>query len=765
MLWILLPALFLAGCSNTRYLAEGEELYTGAKIKLNSPEKISRKGALEKELDALPRPKPNRAVFGKLRVRLSLYNLVKDTTAKGFRQKVKYKWGEPPVLFDSLKVAKTAVIIKNRLDNRGFFDNSVSYEIIHKRKRVRVIYTAETQKAYTIDTVYFPPPTSQITRQIGKLERRTLLKTGDRYDLGILKEERSRIDTSLKNRGYYYFNEDLLEFRADTSIGGHRVNLRLVIKPRVPEEALVPYKINEVYIDMNKRFNDTLQVFTADTLEIANYRYINSNPDFRPDVILNCLLLDSGTYYNRRSYDRSIRNLNRLGTFQFASIQLRKADLSYPALNAYVTLIPLKKKTIRAELNATYKSSNFVGPVFQASWQNKNMFRGAERFVFSVIAGFETQIVNDQATGFASYELGPQADLYLPGLVAPFASKWVNRRFMPQTKFGMGYRLLNRTQNYRLNSYLFDYGFLWQENASKSHKFNPVNINYVSVGNISDKFQATLDANPFLERSFENQFIISTSYVYTYKTISRSPLKSQFYFQGGVESAGNLISSIQKLAGAQSPEEGGRTQLAGADYARFLKLDLDVRFYQPLGEKQKLAFRVLSGAAIATGTVKTIPFIKQYFIGGANSVRAFAIRSIGPGTYTSPPDLSSIANFLDQSGDLKLEANAEYRFDIAGFFKGALFSDAGNIWTLQDNPSLPGGQFNRNEFMSQLAVGVGFGFRFDFDIIIVRFDPAFPIRKPWLEPGNRWVIDQINFGSSAWRKDNMVYNIAIGYPF
>jgi outer membrane translocation and assembly module TamA len=341
---------------------------------------------------------------------------------------------------------------------------------------------------------------------------------------------------------------------------------------------------------------------------------------------------------------------------------------------------------------------------------------------------------------------------------------------LPQTKFKVGYTFQERLQYFRLNSFNISGGYTWRETMLKTHELFPVDITFVQTGNTSAEFDQLLEENPVLDNSFQNQFILGSRYSFTYNTQLNDQVeqkyglkkksKSDFYFRGTLDLSGNLAHAFQSI---KSNEEEEPYNFFNAPYSQFVRTDLDFRYFLKLNKRSKIATRIATGIGYAFGNSETMPYIKQFSVGGSISLRAFPARSVGPGTYNIF-EYDSIT-FIDQRGDIKLESSVEYRFDIVNSLKGALFVDAGNIWLVKEDSLRPGGKFDKNKFLKEIAVGTGFGLRFDFNFFVSRFDLAFPIRKPYREPGDRWVLDEINFSSRDWRRENLIFNIAIGYPF
>jgi outer membrane protein assembly factor BamA len=331
--------------------------------------------------------------------------------------------------------------------------------------------------------------------------------------------------------------------------------------------------------------------------------------------------------------------------------------------------------------------------------------------------------------------------------------------FIPKTKLTLGYEFQNRTKLYSLQTFRGSFGYLWKESDQKEHLLNVTEITYAGPQNVTALYEAKILENASLGKVIEKQLIFGPTYSYTYTNTAQAAKKHTLYYKGTIDLAGNITG----LATGANVKKGDTIKVFNVPFSQFIKIENDFRHYLKLGGESQLASRIIVGAGYTYGNSTEMPFIKQFFIGGTNSLRAFRARSIGPGSFNSAP--TTVNSFLpDESGDIKLEINTEYRAKIYGLVKGALFIDAGNIWLLNENSEKPGAKFS-NKFLSELAVGTGAGLRFDFSFLILRTDLAFPIRKPYLSEGNRWVMDKIDFGSAPWRRENLIFNIAIGYPF
>nr|MBA3899609.1 BamA/TamA family outer membrane protein [Bacteroidota bacterium] len=361
----------------------------------------------------------------------------------------------------------------------------------------------------------------------------------------------------------------------------------------------------------------------------------------------------------------------------------------------------------------------------------------------------------------------------IPKFIAPFN---VNPdrpiKNIPRTRVQFGYSLLNRVDFFWLNSFNTSFGYMWSETVDKRHELNPISINYVRLGSTSPRFDSILDRNPILRRSFEEQLIFGSNYTFFFNDQLKEERIHNFYFMGNLDIAGNFIYLIQSLAANNFASPEDPHGILRRPYSQFARGEADFRHYYRPSPKTRLVSRLLVGTGFAYGNTNTLPYIKQFFIGGANSLRAFPPRSLGPGAYRAEISEDRQVLFLDQVGDIKIEGNVEYRFPIISVLKGAVFVDAGNIWTYRPNESLRNpitdeieGVFLIDNFYNEIAAGTGAGLRLDASFFVLRLDLGVPIRKPWLLENERWVMEDISFGNPVWRRDNLVLNIAIGYPF
>ena len=757
--YLILAALFLYGCGGTKNLPEGELLYTGAKVKVegDATPKSDRK-AIKAALDELTRPKPNSSFLG-IRPKLFFYNLAgTPKKEKGFRYWLKNKVGEPPVLYSKVDLEYTTKVLENYTQNNGYFNTKATADSTRHGKTATATYTVIPKKRYSIRSVQFPKDSSLLASSIRETEKRSLLKVDDGYSLEAIKAERERIDARLKEKGFYYFNAEYIKVQVDSTVADHKVDLIVKIKDETPQLAEEQYKINKVIVYPNYAINSDKKSTTSDSIvKYKDFTIIDPDNLFKPRIFDRTLYFKKDDLYNRTDHNLSLNRLVNLGTFKFVKNSFKVADTIGNYLDAYYYLTPLPKKSIRLELLAKTNSANYTGTELNLNWGNRNLLKGAEQLTISAFGGVEVQ-VSGQNNGFNVYRFGTEANMIWPRIIAPFKFHSASG-FVPKTKATLGYEYQNRTKLYSLQTFKGSFGYLWKENERKEHLLNLTEITYASPQNVTALYQEQIDANASLGKVIEKQLIFGPTYSYTFTNTMLNRKKNTFYFKGGVDLSGNITGL---LTGADT-KAGKTKEIFNVPFSQFIKVESELRHYLKLGKESQLASRVIVGGGFAYGNSTEMPFIKQFFNGGTNSIRAFRARSIGPGTYDG--STANSGGFLaDQSGDFKLEFNTEYRAQIFGLVKGALFVDAGNIWLLKENPNKPGAKLSK-DFMKELAVGVGAGLRFDFSFLVLRTDLAFPIRKPYLADGNRWVLDQVSFGNSSWRKDNLVFNLAIGYPF
>lgn len=760
LLYIIAFIFFCVGCKSTKLVPKGDSLYKGSDFTFQTDlsKKITKK--LEVVLEEQLKPKPNSTLLG-IPLKLNFYTFLgKPKKEKGLKYNLSRKFGQAPVLFSTVSTSFSQKAITAALFNNGLFDGEVTYDIITSKngKKTHVTYNIKTGSLYRIKQYDIQIKDTAIVRLIRNNESKSKLKIDRRYNLDRIKNERSEIDDVLKNNGYYHFNPEFLIFEADTSGNKHAVRLRLKLKPQTTEESLKRYKLSNVYVLLDSNFTKKHIIHESDTILLDNVVFY-LNEDFRAAPISQYVYLKTGAYYSRENQKLTISRLMGMNLFKYVDITLQETDST--TLDVYIHISPLPKRSISAEVEIVSKSNNFIGPGMSLNLTDRNAFKGGEKLSLGFHGSIETQLYG-QFKGLYTYEFGPQLNLTIPRFILPFKVK-ASSYFTPNTIFTSSYTYLKRVNYFQMSSLQLSYGYKWKETLPIEHYLRPINISYFSVSNTSNDFQKLLDENVGLNRRYENQFIAGIMYSYTYNEQVFPTRKIQSYFNGNIDIAGNTLSLANKIGGAPENSDGVKTVI-GTIYAQYAKFDVDLRNYIKVSRKSVFASRMIVGYGLPYGNSKALPFVRGFFSGGANSLRAFPVNSVGPGTYRLPDSLQS-SYFVQQGGDIKLEFSAEYRFPIISIIKGAFFIDAGNVWLNQKNEQLPGGQFSFDRAFKELAVGGGFGIRADLNFFIIRLDLATPIRKPWYPDGERWVMDDAKLGSGEWRRKNIILNIAIGYPF
>ncbi|WP_339884212.1 BamA/TamA family outer membrane protein [Polaribacter vadi] len=745
--------ILLYSCSINKFIPEGKRLYTGAKIEIDADSSVQKVNRLKENLLTVVSPKPNTKFLG---MHLGLYYYYKNQKENtSFINRWLYKKiGQEPVYQEDVELLDVEDILRNRLENNGFFYSTVVSSFNEKEKRASATYTLKVPKPYKMANYKIDSMISPIYDDIKKATLKSPFQEDMRFDLNNLKLERQRLDLELKKMGYYNFNPNFLIFEADTNqYKNKKFDLFLKLKANVPKKSTVPYTLKTINVYPNYNLKDST---TTKAIKFDSINYYQDEIFFKPEFLDEFITLKKGSNYNPITSKNTARRLSSIGAYKYVNIQYKELDSTITGnegnLEANIFLSPLTKRALRAELQAVTKSNNFAGPTLGLTFSNRNLFKGGETLNISSTIGYETQVSGGDNSGLSSLELGLKSELIFPRVIAPFSFREDFFEYsIPKTKTSLSATYLSRSELYTLLSGTALFGYVWNANKYITYEFNPISVNYTRLSNTTPEFEQILEDNPFLERSFDQQFISGLTFAFTYNEMVSSSKTHQFYVNSTLDVAGNSISLFDKESSTSASKE-----FLGLEYAQYAKADVDFRYHFSFGrnKEQKIATRLFAGYGLAYGNSDVVPFVKQYFSGGPYSVRAFNIRSLGPGTYadTTSEDNSS---FFDRTGNIRLEANIEYRFPIYSFFKGAVFADAGNVWNSVGNPSFNGQDKFTSNFINELGMGAGVGLRIDVQGFVIRFDLAAPFHDPGLPEGER-----LDF-----RFDEPVLNFAIGYSF
>lgn len=762
--------LFISACQIKKHLPEGTLLYNGAKIKVEKVEDFKGKPKpIAKALGQIAAPRKNKMILGFPYKVAWWYAIGEPKKQSGFKYWLRNQFGEAPILSTRLDLKANETNMQAYLENKGYFKSKVIGKTDTQGYKLKAIYEAKVTRSYIFDTIKWVLDSSELSRNISKIRNRTsYVKQGDQFDIENIKAERNRIDLALKRRGFYFFNPDFIKAYVDTTNNKHTLNVFYTIKKETPENARYPQVINMVTIFPNY----TLLLPPPDTskLHLIDYEgyFIRDTVNrYTPKVLVRPLTYQVGSLYNLNEHNNTLNRYINMGQFKFVksryeSVETRHAlsstkgmdTLSPPKkINVYYYLTPLKKKNFNAEVAGFTKSNSFNGGQINLNWKNRNLLRGAEQLNIKVYGAIETSSV-DTLRANNNFRVGTELTLSVPHFVTPFRLK-ESSYFLPVTKFLIGYEWIRRQQLYTKNFIRGQYDLNWKESARKEHTLTPLSITYNNATQFSPQYLEKINKFPVLSYAILPEVIAGSAYNFSFNT-NNPREKNIFFFNGQVDVAGNIAGLVTKAKQAFSEK------IAGAYFAQYFKSDAELRYSRKLATDMYWSNRFNIGIGIPYGNSSYLPFTCQFVIGGSNSLRGFVPRQLGPGRVLTTPEQQ--ITYPQIGGDYKLEVQTELRFPLISKLRGALFIDAGNIWSKN---SLIFGEDARltRQFLKDIAVDGGVGIRLDINVLIIRLDVGIPVRKPWLPRGSEWVIDQISFGSSSWRKDNIVFNIGIGYPF
>lgn len=765
--WIdgLLCLMLLLSCSTTKNLPEGAVLYTGIeKVEVINPDRSDEGKSTMREIEAALDYAPNNALFGSSSIRvpfpfgLWVYNAFVNKEGK-FGQWIFKKFAAKPVLITTVNPDVRTKVARNLLNEYGYFRGETSYALVPDKKdprKAKIAYQVEMNAPYTIDSVRYVRMRNQVDSVLPRASKERLLKRGDNFNVVRLQAERERVASVLRDNGYFYFRPEHLVYQADTSLVPGKVSLRVVPKSGIPLNAVRPWKLGRVDFYLNGYNNEQ----PTDSVRYKDLTiYYEGKLRMRPSVLYNRLYFKPGDRYSETAQLRSQTALSRLGVFRYSEFQYVPRDTTrrQDTLDLRIQSVYDLPLDGELELNMTAKSNDQMGPGAIFSVTKRNMFGGGETFGVKLHGSYEWQTGNKLDAGGSkinSYELGVSTTLTFPRLLFPtFGKRDMN--FPATTTFRIYGDQLNRARFFKMLSFGGESSYEFQPSATSHHSVVPFKLAFNLLQRTTAEFDSIAGSNKALMKSLQNQFVPAMSYTYTYDDSPVTSKRHHLFLQGSITQAGLLMDAAYAIAGKSFTKEG--KNLFGNPFAQFVKATAEARYTRLLGDKQYLVGRIMAGAIYSYGNARTAPYNEQFYIGGANSVRAFTIRSIGPGRYYQSSDDNKYA-YIDRTGDIKFEANLEYRFPIMGDLRGATFLDCGNIWLMRDDPDRPGGRLKAGSFLKDLALGTGFGIRYDMDFLVIRFDVGIGLHLPY-ETGKSGYYNIPRF------KEGMGYHFAIGYPF
>jgi outer membrane protein assembly factor BamA len=752
---------FLLGassCSIQKHIPEGVYLYNGAKVNvIKTPDNTSSTKAIKKSLLAATFPKKNRMILGYPYKVAFWYAFGTPRRKTGIKSWLKNFFGEPPVLSTGVKLKSNEENLLAFVENRGHFKSAVTSAASTKGYKMNVVYDVVLTRPYSIDSIRWSLDSSMVSKDILSIDnKKSLVKSNEQFSLENIKAETRRTDLQLKTKGYYYFNPDYIKTYLDTSVGNHKANIFFSLRSETPSLARIPQTIQSVILFPNY----TLIYPPPDTSKtgLTDYKGIlirDTIHQFKPSALVRSLTYKPGSLYNLEVHNESLNRFIKMGAFRFVKSRYEPAGDSagLSLMNVFYYLTPLKRKSINAELGGFSKSNSFTGAQINVNWKNRNLFGGAEQLNVKTYGAIETSSI-DTLKKNNNWRLGGELTFMVPRFIAPFRIK-ESHYAPPFTRFTLGYEWMRRQLYYTKNFFHFQYDLSWRQRNGMDHLLAPVSITLNNTTAYSDNYLQKITLYPVLQLANRPELLLGTFYNFTYTT-RNTGASNVFYLNGTADAAGNIAGLLNK------PDSAFSKKIGGAYFAQYIKLEVDARYTRKLAGKAQWANRMAIGVGMPYGNSAYLPFAKQFIIGGANSLRGFKPRQVGPGKAFTSVDQQ--VTYPQVGGDYKVELQTEYRFQVSGPIYGAVFAEAGNIWTKNDLLYGKSGQINGN-LLNSLAVDGGLGIRFDAKVLIIRLDVGVPLRKPWLPLGEEWVLRNIDLKDRQWRRDNLIFNFGIGYPF
>lgn len=744
-------AALLTSCNITRYVPDGQYLLYGVKIKSDN------KSIKQYDVEPYVRQMPNTKLFDTFPFNLALYSWSSPDTALWINRFLR-KVGDAPVIYDESLTKASEVEIKKYMSNKGYEAAKVTSDVKYKKKKAKVTYSIESGRPYTIRKFRFGVADTAIRRIVRADSANTLIKAGNNFDTDVLESERTRLTNLLKNNGYYEFDKQYVGVVADSTVGDHQVDLMIVVKPmkrplgmgKYSIEPHEKYTIDKVNYYAIKDVTDLLDTtLTESSLKKKSYKNVTVQSNvrlIRPKALYRKTFLEPGELYSQGNIDRTYSKLTSLHIFKYQNIAPIIVDSAGHKLDINVIMTPDKVQSLSAQIEGTNNEGDF-GIAGKVSYAHGNIFRGGEEFKISV-RGANESIIGKRAI----WEVSTEASLDFPIMLMPFLRKNFIRNNIASTQIYLNFSYQIRKDYSRIIAGT-GIRYRWSGTNKINHQVDLVDFNYVYLPYMSDTLKKTI-ASSLLKYSYEDHLIMRTGYTISYTTQKLNVYRNNYSVRGAVETAGNILYGISAAANATKNENG--SYLVGhTPFAQYVKTDFDFCFRHVIDTKNTVAYHIALGVGVPYGNSTILPFEKRYYGGGANGVRGWSARTLGPGNYNPNGEI----DYMKQSGDINLCMNIEYRTRLIWKLELAAFLDAGNIWTLKDEGQAEG-QFKFDRFYKQIALAYGIGLRLNFDFFVIRLDWGLKAFDPSQESGKMWrFVDGWNI-----IKDTALH-LAVGYPF
>jgi hypothetical protein len=752
--------LLVVSCNATKKVPSGSYLLN--KVKINT----DTRSVSESDLKPYLRQRPNSSMLFFDKVKLHAYNIPNNDSTWLNRQFLKF--GELPVLYSDRLTGLSIEQIRLQLNNKGYLNAEVDTIVGKKNKKANVTYKVTGNNPYLVrtfkDSIFSVDST--IYKILDEKKRLNVVKEGDIFDKEVLEEGWIRITNELRNNGYYNFTKDNLYFLADTTLGTHQVDLTLGLNNPTDSTLHSRYRFGEVIVNngvSSTILQDSSKHYLLDTIQYRDIKVVQERDKFlRRQVIFYNTFIRPGRIYSDRLVERTYSSLNRLGSVSQTAINLTPVvenDSNF--INANISIFPGNMHYLQFGVDGTHAAGD-LGIATDATYEHKNALKGGETFRVKLNVAYEFIPASDSINLIdkSYYEYGAEAFLSIPQLLLPWVMKQLKDQPSASTEFSIGTNFQNRSE-YLRQFFNLSSRFQWlNRNWQVTNVVEPIAITYVRMPRMSDRFREAYmndSINPILKASYEEQLIVRSAYNISYSNVlsNELPPRIPFRIRAGIEVAGYLP-RLATMMGVTHKNASGREVLFGIPYSEYVKTDFDFAPAYRFDDKHTLAGHIAIGFAYPCGNSIVLPFEKRYYGGGANSIRGWSTRSLGPGTYNND---SLGYDFANKTGDIKLDMSVEFRRKLTSLFELAAFIDAGNVWTIKNYKSQPGGYFTWNSFYKELAAAYGLGVRLDLNFLLLRVDLGMKAHNPALSQGKRWTIFKPEF-----RRD-FAFHFAIGYPF
>lgn len=755
-------------CSTVRYVPENSYLLNKVDVKTDNKEIDNQ------EVYSYIKQKENLKILGFIKFHLWLYNLSSRKKEDGWLKKI----GEEPQIYNEFLTQRSFIQLKQYLHNKGYYNASITDHINknEKRKKLNLEYDIRTGEPYRIAQIKYNIPDISLRNIFENDSSATNFKVDTPFDVDILDNERERISRLFRNQGYYNFTKDYIYYLVDSTREERKVYLDMNIRHPSPAsdtdslKAFRKYRLNHFKFNILPGSNVELKENESVTMKIDSLNWEKSTViysgfyRYTPRLLSRMNKMESLKFYNLKKVEETFNALNRLRQFRFIDIKFIDSGGSGDSsqLNCEINLTPFPKQSTSFDIEGTNTSGN-LGIAGNLNYQHRNLFQGAEILSINLKGAMERQqaVVHSVSQDFNTQEFGIESNLSVPLLLGPGRLIKSFGEALPKTVFTVGYNFQKRP-DYTRTIANYKIGYDWWTSNYLRHVTNLIDFNMVNLYNFDPDFINSIK-DLYIKSSFTDHLIFATNYTLIYNTQQINARSDYSFVKFSAESAGNLFYLFSRILGARKVTledqdgiySGSYYKLLNNRFAQYLKADLELRKGYMLDRYNSIVGRAFLGIGIPYGNFDVLPFEKKYFTGGANGIRAWQVRALGPGTYKAPP-----GSYPNQSSDIKLELNLEYRFKLINFLDGALFSDAGNIWAINDKDNREGAKFIINKFYRQLALGTGAGLRFDFNYFLFRLDLGLKLRDPSQKQNNGWIVGTRRLTSDDWN-----LSFAIGYPF